>query len=73
MMNNAVSSSQTYQFTHSLAPDSHNAKLLNVIILQFTNYEILNKRCAEAITRLVDERVYQCRGKSLANTLLNFI
>ena len=62
MMNNAVSSTKTYQFTYSVALNCHNAKLLNVIILQFTNYKISNKRCAASITRLVDKRVYKCRG-----------
>ena len=59
MMNNAVTFSKTYQFTYSVAL---NTKLLNVIILQFTNYKISNKRCAAAITSLVFKRVYQCRG-----------
>ena len=62
MMNNAVSSTKTYQFTNSVALNCHNTKLLNVIILQFTNYKISNKRCAAAITSLVFNRVYQCRG-----------
>ena len=33
-----------------------------MIILQFTNYKISNKRCAAAITSSVFKRVYQCRG-----------